>query len=129
MMRRRSTAGERGAAAIEFALILPILVILVFGVIEFGLVFNAQISITNAAREGARYMAIHNNAANAKVAAQHAAPSLSPLLALAGVDVSPGTCVGGSSVTVTTHYTVAFVTGFFGASIPLTGKGVMQCGG
>jgi Flp pilus assembly protein TadG len=129
MMRMRSTAGERGAAAIEFALILPILVILVFGVIEFGRVFNAQISITNAAREGARSMAIHNNAVNAKVAARDAAPALSPLLSLASVDVSPATCVSGSSVTVTTHYTVDFVTGYFGANIPLTGKGVMQCGG
>lgn len=129
MMRLQSRAGERGAAAIEFALILPILVVLVFGVIEFGRVFNAQISITNAAREGARYMAIHNSAADARTAAANAAPSLTPALSVGSVDVSPAPCVLGSPVTVTVHYTVDFVTGYFGANIPLTGKGVMQCGG
>ena len=127
MMRLQSRAGERGAAAIEFALILPILVILVFGVIEFGRVFNAQISITNAAREGARYMAIHNSAPGARTAAANAAPSLTPALSVGSVDVGP--CVLGSPVTVTVRYTVDFITGYFGANIPLTGKGVMQCGG
>lgn len=45
---------QKGAAAIEFAIVLPLLVILVFGVIEVGLLlYNKQV-ITNASREGAR---------------------------------------------------------------------------
>lgn len=45
---------ERGQTLVEFALIVPLLLLLLFGVIEFGRVFHAQLVITNAAREGAR---------------------------------------------------------------------------
>ena len=45
---------QDGAAAVEFALLLPLLVLLLFGIIEFGLAFNTRIQATNAAREGAR---------------------------------------------------------------------------
>lgn len=45
---------ERGVAAIEFALVLPLLVMLLFGVTTAGLAYNDNLSIANAAREGAR---------------------------------------------------------------------------
>ena len=45
---------QRGAAAVEFAVILPLLVVLVFGMIEFGIMFYNKAIITNASREGAR---------------------------------------------------------------------------
>ena len=46
---------ERGASAVEFAIILPLLVVFVFGIIEFSLMFYDKAVITNASREGARY--------------------------------------------------------------------------
>ena len=45
---------EDGAAAVEFALLLPLLMMILFGIIEFGLVLYNQEVITNASREGAR---------------------------------------------------------------------------
>ncbi|WP_211876648.1 TadE/TadG family type IV pilus assembly protein [Pseudarthrobacter albicanus] len=45
---------QRGAAAVEFALIVPLLVSLVFGVIDFGMALGQNISLQGAAREGAR---------------------------------------------------------------------------
>jgi Flp pilus assembly pilin Flp len=45
---------EDGAAAVEFALLLPLLVLLLFGIIEFGFAFSTRIQATNAAREAAR---------------------------------------------------------------------------
>jgi len=51
---RRKNRNQRGTAAIEFALILPILVLLVLGIIEFSVALYDKAVITNASREGAR---------------------------------------------------------------------------
>ena len=53
-MRVNNIKSEKGASAVEFALILPILVILIFGIVEFAIGFNHYITITHAAREGVR---------------------------------------------------------------------------
>jgi Flp pilus assembly protein TadG len=49
---------QRGAAAVEFALVMPLLLLLVFGIIDFGLMINEKTVVANAAREGARDGAI-----------------------------------------------------------------------
>jgi Flp pilus assembly protein TadG len=54
-------ASQKGAAAVEFALVLPLLVVITFGIIEFGmLLFNQQV-LTNASREGARAGIVSRN--------------------------------------------------------------------
>ena len=49
---------EEGAAAVEFAFLLPLLVLLLFGFIQFGIALNTRIQATNAAREAARLAVI-----------------------------------------------------------------------
>jgi Flp pilus assembly protein TadG len=51
---KRGIEGERGAAAVEFALVLPLLLALVFGIIDFGWAVNRYSSLNNAMREGVR---------------------------------------------------------------------------
>ena len=53
--QRRSRRSDRGAAAVEFALILSLLVMLVFGIITAGLSYTRAIGLTNAVREAARF--------------------------------------------------------------------------
>lgn len=53
-MLNRLFRSTRGQAVLELALVLPILLLLVFGIVEFGRIFNASLIITQAAREGAR---------------------------------------------------------------------------
>ncbi len=50
----RNASEQRGAAAVEFALLVPFLCLLLFGVVDFGYMLNRDTMINNAAREGAR---------------------------------------------------------------------------
>lgn len=66
---------DRGAAAVELALVLPLLLLLVFGIIDFSRAYNARITMSEAAAEGARALAVSsptgaNAAATARSAAQ-----------------------------------------------------------
>lgn len=51
---RRKLSSQEGASAVEFALVLPLLLLIVFGIIEFGVIMYNKAMITNASREGAR---------------------------------------------------------------------------
>ncbi len=55
---RRAKRGEAGAAAVEFALVLPVLLLVIFGIIDFGRMLHAKITLAQAAREGARATAL-----------------------------------------------------------------------
>jgi Flp pilus assembly protein TadG len=134
----KSKKKERGAVAVEMAIVLPVLLLLVIGIMEFGRAWNVQVSLTEAAREGARHAAIHYNDGTLDVAgtAAAAAPSLAGLGM--AVTSNAGSCSAGSDVTVTTSLTLPSMSGFldagfFGGSIifPLnmSGVGVMRCGG
>lgn len=59
---KKNAQKEVGATAVEFALILPLLVLLVFGLIDFGRLFFTQISLTSASREAARISTFNVNA-------------------------------------------------------------------
>jgi Flp pilus assembly protein TadG len=124
---RRGWGSERGAAAVEFALILPILMLILFGVIEFGGVYNAQLMVTGAAREAAREMAIHGSADEAADAAQNAAVGIPPTAL--DVSIAPGACAEGTDVTVTVVYDRPFLTGLFGSTLELTGLATRRCQG
>jgi Flp pilus assembly protein TadG len=58
LRRRRSVRGEDGAAAVEFALIVGLLAMLIFGMMEYGLAFWQLQNLRASAREGARVAAI-----------------------------------------------------------------------
>lgn len=67
---------EEGQTLVEFALVLPILLMLALGAIEFGWVLFARISAINGAREGARTYAVNKDSGTAKSAAVNAMPAL-----------------------------------------------------
>jgi Flp pilus assembly protein TadG len=61
-MTRQRRPRDRGQSLVEFALLIPIFLILVFGIIDFGLGLRAYISLTQSTREGARFASIGNPA-------------------------------------------------------------------
>lgn len=58
-MRGPRRGGERGATAVEFAILFPVFVMLAFGTISFGFAFEKWISVTQAAREASRFAATY----------------------------------------------------------------------
>ncbi len=124
--------GERGASAVEFALVLPLLVLLVLGIVEFGRGFQVSGTLSAAAREGVRVMALQNNPAAARAAVRSAASSLDPAITNAQITITPATCppgAGTTTVRLTIDYDLPLMTGLFGATFDLSGTGVMRCGG
>src|SRR4051794_32819466 len=91
------TTDDRGAAAVELALVLPVLMLPVIGIIQFGLAFNRQISLSGGAREGARGLALHSTDQTGAVSRPITAGPVMPALTSTNVSVcagpAGGTCV------------------------------------
>jgi Flp pilus assembly protein TadG len=109
-----------------------VLLLLVLGIAEFGRAYNIQTTLSGAAREGVRAMAVGNDAGAARAATKAAAPTLG--LSDGQISVSPAACPVESAsapvtATVTITYHLSFVTNLFANSVTLTGVGVMRCNG
>lgn len=74
--RNKKTDGEKGQNLVEFALVVPIFLILVFAIVDFGMGFHAWITVTNAAREGARVGAVGADEATITARVEDTASSL-----------------------------------------------------
>lgn len=130
-----SKKSERGAVAVEFALLLPVLLLLVIGIMEFGRAYNIQVSASEGAREGARYAAVnYANAGFSQASVQSHATAAAPSVPATGTSVtvsySNGNCSNGGTVTVHVIHQLSWMTGYLPIAPPrIQGIGVMQCGG
>ncbi|WP_277453105.1 TadE/TadG family type IV pilus assembly protein [Janibacter sp. DB-40] len=123
---------DRGAAAVEFALLFPLLVLLVLGIAEFGRAYHVQTVLSAAARDGVRVMALQDSPADARAVAK---TSALPLVTLTDGDigVTPTTCATTTgaaqtaTVTITRDVSLMLLSDQF--TVTLTGKGTMRCNG
>ena len=123
---------ERGAAAVEFALVLPLLVLLFAGIAELGRIYYLQAMLSGAAREGVRVMALQNDTTASVAAVQAAAGSVAVSNSQIAVTPATGTCRSVTTpvqATVTITFTTPLVSSVFGTSVTVYGRGVMRCGG
>jgi Flp pilus assembly protein TadG len=139
-MKRRQAATDprdRGATAVEFALLLPVLLLLLFGVIDFGRALNAQITLTQAAREGARLAALGQLIGPVQTRVTAAATGVSPVTATLTTSCPAGAGTGVDAVVKVT-YTFTFVTPIgafaamfgsvtYGSTLSLSAQGEMPC--
>ena len=119
--------GDQGSSAVEFALVLPLLLLLVSGIIDFGRAYNEKLTLTHAAREGVRAWALGGTLADATTRTTDAAVGLS------GITVTTTTCTAGAETSLTAKASFSYLTPFIAALAPsttvLSAKGVMRCGG
>jgi Flp pilus assembly protein TadG len=118
--RRRPHRGEHGQAAVELALALPVVVVLLLGVLQVALVGRDQLAIELAAREAARAAAVSADPAAAARLAAGRVTSLRPLQ----VAVS----TGATTVTVTVRYTCVTDVALIGrviGDVPMTASVTM----
>jgi Flp pilus assembly protein TadG len=134
---RGRKARDRGSVAVEFALVLPVLLLIVFGIVDFGRALNAQISLTGAAREGARLAALGYTNAQVQSRVAAAAPSLSGITTRVAASCPDGAGPA-ADAQVDVSYTFRFITPIgavasliggsgLGSPIVLTAQGVMPC--
>ena len=113
----------------EFALVVPLLVALLAGIAEFGRAYYLQTTISGSAREAVRTVALKNDVTAARGAAKSAALPLTLTDAQIAVTSCPASNPSNANATVTITYAMPFISGMFGSSVTLNGKGVMRCGG
>lgn len=132
---------DRGAAAVEFALLLPVLILVIGGIVDFGRAYFENVILTNAAREGARAAVVIRNSPPLscgsvtgciEARAKAAASGLDP--ATLAVSVPENGCtaavIGATArATVTVSHTMewTFLTPLLGPSEVLTRSATMGC--
>ena len=113
---------EKGAVTVEFALILPVLLLIILAIVEYGIRYQRNAEFNNAAFIAARSMAIHDSTATATAAA-HAAG----VPDTASIVIVPGACSPGTDVKVTISETEDSPTKAFGSTFFVDGVGVARC--
>jgi Flp pilus assembly protein TadG len=113
----RSRHDDRGVVALEFVLVAPFLIALIFAIASFGAYFSMKVDVTSAARDAARDLALQET------------PTYPPDVTPSGVvTCAPGDTDGNASVTLTASYTFSIPLIPLGTK-PITATGTMRCGG
>lgn len=132
---RRPGPRDSGAAAVEFALVMPLLLLLLLGIIDFGRAWNMQIALTQAAREGVRVAALGGTDAIARTEA--AAFPVTPVAVT--VNSCPVPAAASDDAVVVASRVYDYLTPISGilnvlgqpalAAPTITGRGRMRCNG
>jgi Flp pilus assembly protein TadG len=107
-MRRAHIKREDGQTMVEFVLVAPVLLLILFGIIQFGIAFKDSLALTDAVRAGARKVAVSRSLNNcdqgaAQQAVRDSAIDLTSSNVQPTITFSAG-CTPGSSVTVSATY-------------------------
>jgi Flp pilus assembly protein TadG len=128
---------ERGASAVEFAIVFPVLFLVLAGIIDFGRAYFYQVQLTNAAREGARAASVSTLTADQiKARTAAAVPGMQATdLTYPVLDQCPSGS-GNATVEVAAPFSwivlgpaMSMIGGSWGAGNTLSSSAVMKCGG
>lgn len=120
----RTIQCEDGQAMVELALLLPIVILILFGITEFGRALSAYLAISHAAREGARQGALGATDAEIERTVRNCASGLDALALTVTVSPSQSSRVSGTTVTVRVDYNfqvlVPVISAITGPTIPMS---------
>lgn len=129
MLKRLSLIREQsGSVMVEFALISTVLILLLAGIIQFGLIFYTQLNLENVVREGARFASLPANANN-EAATKNFISRISKVpLTADDIAIIPGWRQPGDSIEVTIQYqyNVPVTLGVFPETVELSASSVMM---
>lgn len=128
---RRAARAERsddGAVMVEFALVVPVLLMLLVGIIQFGQAYNTQLALQASAREGARAAALGQSPAEVTTRVEEAAAPHDDIAIDLTEAVCPADGDGQAKVSVSKTFTfgIPFVPEL--GEVDLSASGVMRCG-
>lgn len=109
---------------VEAAFMLPVLLLLILGIIDFSRAYNAKQNLTHASREAVRTFVVTEDASAANSAFLNAVDAIPG----ASLDPMGSDCPAGSQATATARYTFDFIVLPF-ASVNMDTSAVMRCGG
>ncbi len=113
MIPRAPSTHHQGQELVELSILIPVLLLITFGVLDMGRLFHTSITITNAVREGARYGTFDPSDVAGIINATYAEAQSSGIdLSSSTITVScPEGCGSGLSVRVTINYPFQFIMG------------------
>lgn len=126
--KRRSLRRDRGAVAVEFGLLLPLLLLIVLGLIDFGMMLNAKVTVTQAAREGARVEATDGDVdARTTAAADPLTISTTVVSSCPGTDAEVRVTHNFTFITPVGAIGAMFGGGDYGDPVEISATGVIPC--
>lgn len=117
-MKRLIPKDQRGQSMVELALVLPILLVLLMGAVEFGRIFHSYLIITNASREGARVAVLGSEDANVNSRVGQVTSTLDSTKLLTSITPDPAQRQSGALATVEVRYSISLVFPLFDTFVP-----------
>lgn len=118
-MPRHARGLDRGAAVVETAIVAPIVLLLLFGIIEFGMLFGQRLDVSQGAREGARLASVNYSSSGTATGAAQTSEIITsvctrlPIADSASVAIAMSGAAVGDTVTVTVTSPFAPITGVY----------------
>lgn len=100
----KSLKDEKGQSLVEFAILLPLLLLLLMGILEFGIMINSYLTINNSAREGARLGIVSGSNIDIKELIINISPNLDTENLIVNITPLEGSRESGGTLTVEVIY-------------------------
>jgi len=108
---------QKGQSLVETALVLPILIMLLFGIVDFGRVFHAYLTLDHAGREAARDAAIGKEDSEIESKITSSTTSLGSGVGVTITPAGKANRTSGNDVTITLNYTIDLITPILGQTV------------